>query len=174
LRAWRLRVSSNIRNYTDSNGPILPTDSIFTRTEKDYGFFLHSGYEWQKQYDRFQLNYGVDLHLLWQRFDFRGENFPSTQGPNPIIYNNYSGYQQTWQSGLICFLGAKYFISPRWLINAEATISTLYERRKFIQENYNTTGVNAGKKNTGANNKSSSLTFDLRPIYVIQLSYLFN
>lgn len=158
LRAWRLRVSGKL--YLDkSDDGATAFDSLEIQ---DYAMFIRTGYEWQKQYGKFQLNYGIDAHFSWEKTKAEGARQVEINGMPVTVLTSY--YSQTWQSGLVPFVGAKYFITPRWGLSAEANITAYYQHYNWLSRS----GGGFGRKDL----KSFNLSFN--PFYVLQLSYFFN
>lgn len=171
-RAWRLRVGANYE-WEDLQAGV---DTSSYSRNWEYEVFLRPGYEWQKQLGKFQLNYGLDAHFRWRRTDVI--KFEDFSGPSGQILDSRSiGFSQTWEWGLSGFIGAKYFISPRWSISAEANLTVIYQNFYSELKSYNIdifTGLVSNVLTGYGRSDVSSLRLRFNPLYVLQVSYLFN
>ncbi len=138
-------------NYPYSSG--LPTS---------IAIFGSAGYEWQHQYQRFQIFYGYDVTAGFNHYQIRDNS----------VYNNSNGtyvfadrQQKSFSLGVSPLFGIKYFIHSRISISGEAHIGLNYNR---YREKFQISGLSAERRHFNSFNIGTS------PLAFLNLSYHFN
>lgn len=117
--------------------------------------FMRIGHEWQAQVDRFQLFYGVDLHLL---YSYNFERFEHTNRGT-----GGTGRINLFQVGPVGFIGIKYFLNSYLSLSMEGGYQALYE--SFVLKGRSTSTRNETHR--------TELSMNLIPIHFINFSYHF-
>lgn len=108
---FRIGISTSIDNQNSS----YQSTSSGSNTSKsiDSYIYIRPGYEWQKQWERIQFIYGVDIHIGYSLTKY-------------LYADVQKEKNQKLDMGLFGFVGIKYFISPRAAISTESAWYTYY------------------------------------------------
>jgi hypothetical protein len=108
------------------------------------------GKEWQKQIGKFQIFYGTDIHVGYDKNEYK---YPQTPLSSQIWNNEIKSF------GINPLIGVKYFLNARFAFSLESALSAIYVRRKSLdgwrQLNY------------------SSYSAYISPVYNFNFSYHF-
>jgi hypothetical protein len=131
--------SSNIENYTYS-----------------FSYFRAKiGYEWHVDISRSEFYYGLDYLIGLQHFSDTYINNQTVAEADQDIYNST-------ETGVSCFLGAKYFLTKMLSVSVETSLDCVYTGSK-----YNST-VN-GISQTDFPEKNNNFSFKFIPISVFSI-----
>lgn len=110
---YRLRIG--ISTSIDNQNSSYQSTSSGSNTSKriDSYMYIRPGYEWQKQWERIQFIYGVDIHVGYSLTRYFYADVQKEKN-------------QKLDMGLFGFVGIKYFISPRAAISTESAWYTYY------------------------------------------------
>ncbi len=107
---YRLRIGIN--TSIDNQNTNYQSTSSGSKSTNAY-IYIRPGYEWQKQWERIQFIYGVDIHVGYSLTRYFYADVQKEKN-------------QKFEAGLFGFAGIKYFISPRVSISTETAWYTYY------------------------------------------------
>lgn len=172
LGAFRLRLGFNYnsKDFAEVNtiGQEFPDYTI------DYTVYSRVGYERQKPMGKFQLFYGADVQMQYVRHKDEKTKYIGTQ---PDAYPETTLIRQnTFEPGLIGFIGIKYFLSPHFAVSSEINTGLYFQHFKYYLITYdNNLGYDPDDITSFGYSqyRINSWKVNFQPLSVLNFSYYF-
>ena len=138
---------------------------------------ITSGYEWQQQWNRLQMFYGIDVSLSYAIQKKNKDTISSN--PKTMEFREYITKNSITHIsiGMIPFVGVKYFITPRLSVAFESrlNLSINFSKDKYEYSTYDKNYFGNSEFNTGSElSKTTSTYISFNPLGIIYISYYFN
>lgn len=178
--AYRFRVGSNL-SFDAREIPDIKTNWLngsgwyaYSRNlSNNSSFFIRVGKEKQLRSKRFELFYGYDFFLNYQKFiEYRLETYYSGQ-PNYSFNRDWTYTDENYSAGFASIGGFKYFLLPRLCFSAEATINLGYfkQDKTSLYREYNSYTLEYAEQSIPLS--SSAVRISISPVYVVNIGYYF-
>lgn len=182
FHAYRIRVGSNL-----SFEKITPPDirdefynnnfySYYYNNTINSSFFIRAGKEKQIRSTRFELFYGYDLFLEYDKIKelwIRNWGYNYSQPDQYFINEQWGTNIRTLKFGIAGVGGFKFFLIPRLCFSAEASLDIGYSKkiRENFYDNYNSSTDLQDKDRQIV--KVSGIQSNFNPLFVINMGYYF-
>lgn len=182
FRAYRIRIGSNFsfEKYTPPNIEDEFVNNYYyyfnaNNVINSY-VFIRIGQEQQKRSGRFELFYGYDLFLDYNKFkEYSISNVSyNLNQPNQYYYNQQWGLtNRTIRTGIAAIAGFKFFLIPRLCFSAEGTFNIGYMSgsKKMFYKNYDSSidALSVDHQEIRIN----GFRVNANPIFVVNMGYYF-
>jgi len=175
--AFRVRLnfsgsnSKQTTTITNTNG----NDNSDNGPNNSFGLTLRSGYQWNHNWRKCRLYYGLDALFSYSKHYSQSSNINNSSPP--AVYTNKQEQKSSGKSwGVVPFTGFTYRFNPRFSLSAEAGLNFAFYRytsettlTNFIQSDPNTPSTNDHSTN---NTISNGFNYYFLPVSVL-ISYHF-
>lgn len=164
--------NSNIERTSSTSGSRIQPTSI--PIVESYFFFARAGRERQENFGRFQLHYGLDIVIDFNRTKETNEFYEYDNSVEKYFKSNsFEGKVFVNRGGISPLIGFKYFLHSRISFSTEAVLDLMYrlEKKTEVIKRYN--NQNQEVDQTEVIVKSNGFLIALFPIYTFNLGFHF-